>query len=79
MVFANLPWLPYCVATRDASNLVGMALFTGLSLLAFVRFHVLGGELLVCGARPRLRGVLKSLPPPRAWDSPRYELVRRLI
>ena len=44
MVFANLPWLPYCVATRDASNLVGMALFTGLSLLAFVRFHVLGGK-----------------------------------
>jgi hypothetical protein len=44
MVFANLPWLPYCVATRDASNLVGMALFTGLSLLAFVRFHVLGGN-----------------------------------
>ena len=27
--------------------------------------HHLHGELLVRGARPRLRGVLKSLPPPR--------------
>jgi hypothetical protein len=33
--------------------------------LRYCHRHHLHGELLVCGARPRLRKVLKSLPPPR--------------
>jgi hypothetical protein len=33
--------------------------------LRYCHRHHLHGELLMCGARPRLRGVLKALPPPR--------------
>ena len=37
--------------------------------LRYCHRHHLHGELLVCGARPRLRGVLKSLSPPRVGQS----------
>jgi hypothetical protein len=53
MVFANLPWLPYCIATKDWANLVGMSLFAGLSAVAFFRFHV-------CLSRQK-RGVLGAV------------------
>jgi hypothetical protein len=41
MIFANLPWVPYCIATDDWANLVGMTMFSGLSVVAFLRFHIL--------------------------------------
>ena len=44
MIFANVPWLPYCWATNDTSNLVGFVAFTALSVIAFVRFHVVNSK-----------------------------------
>ena len=44
MIFANVPWLPYCWATNDTSNLVGFVVFTALSVIAFVRFHIVNSK-----------------------------------
>ena len=50
-----------CLHASPRSQHLSRCLLT----LPYCHRHHLHGELLMCGARPRLRGVLKALPPPR--------------
>jgi hypothetical protein len=55
-IFSTVPWLPYLVRVKSWSNLCGMLLFTALSIVAFVRYHLPLGKRTSCRRTPAACG-----------------------